>query len=103
MKHDGKLEKFPSKGPLFIKKKEPIEHRFHNNHKNLSRPKDFNKNTDTPSSDPNMAIISYHQPRVNWFRFEEPYGQINNIYNTNDETQIIDAHEEHIKEDAEEE
>ena len=44
------------------------------------------------------AKISRHGPKINSVLFEYPYYQINPMENTNDDTQLIDAHEEHIKE-----
>ena len=52
MKNDGKLETFPFRGPLFIKTNPARENLLQNNHKNVSRPKDFNKNTDISNTDP---------------------------------------------------
>ena len=101
MQHDGKLENCLFRGPFFIKKKASREQILQNN-ENVSRPKYINKNTDISRSYPPTAIIACHQPKINSVRFEDPHNQINPIENTNNDTQIIDSHEEHIKEYAEE-
>ena len=93
MQHDGKLEHFPFGVPLFVNKNPARENLLHNNHRNLSIPKDFNKNTDTSSSFPPKDTISCHKPKVNSVRFEDPYYQINHVVNTNDYNDLIDAHE----------
>ena len=47
MQHDGTIEHFPFRGPLYIHAKAPRYQLFQNNHKHLSIPKEFNKNKDT--------------------------------------------------------
>ena len=60
MQNYGKLETCPFIGPFFIKRKSDIEHLLHNNNKNVSRPKEFNKNNDTSNTAPPQATISLH-------------------------------------------
>ena len=43
MQHDGTLENFTFRGPLYIHEKEPIENILNNNHKHGLKPKGFNK------------------------------------------------------------
>ena len=47
MKHDSKLEMLPVSGNLFANKKAKREQILQINHKHGSRPRYFNKNTDT--------------------------------------------------------
>ena len=103
MHHDVKLEIYPFRGPLLINKKAAIEHLFKNSHKNGSRSKDFNNNIDTSSSAPPKATIVCHKPKVNLVLFVDPYNHINLGENTNDNTNLIGEHEEHTRDDYEEE
>ena len=95
MKHYGKLDTCPFRGPVFINKKAPGEEILQKNHKNGSPPKGFNKSTDTSNTDSHKAKIARHWPKVNSVHFEDPYYRINPMYNTHDDTHIIDTHEEH--------
>ena len=79
MRHYGKLENCPFRVPLFIKKNAAREQLLQNNHTNVSRPKYFNKNTDTSSSDPLKARIARHQLKINSVRFKDTYDHINHI------------------------
>ena len=97
MYHYVKLETCPFRGPLFVKKKASIEQILQSNLIKGSRPKDFNKNTDTSSLDPPKAKISCHWPKIKAVWFEDPQDQINSMENRNYATHLIDAHEEHIK------
>ena len=84
MKNDIKIETCTFRGPFFINKKTAREKLLQNNHKNGSRPKEFNKNTDKSNTDPPQDKISCHQPKVNSVRFEDPYEHINPTENTHD-------------------
>ena len=64
MKYDGNLDIFPLKRPLFTKKKASIEQLLKKKHRNGPRPKDFNKNTDTYSTDPHQDKVSHIQPKL---------------------------------------
>ena len=88
MKHE-KIEICLLRGPLFINKRAARENIIHNNNINGSRPKYFNKNTDTYSTDPTQSKIARHRPKTNSAFFEDPYDQINTMYNTHDDTQLI--------------
>ena len=68
MQHDGKLETCPLRVPLFINKQASIEQLPQNNHRNGSRPKDLNKNSDTSNRDHPQAKIACHSPKSNTFR-----------------------------------
>ena len=93
MQHGGKLQTCPFRGTLLMNKNSDREHILQNNNKNISRPKDFNKNTD-----PTQSTIARHQPKSNSLGFEEPYDHINTMENTHDETHIIDKHNEKSEE-----
>ena len=69
------------------------EELLHNNQRKGSRPKYFNKDTDTSRPDRTKSTIDRHQTKINSVRFEDPNNQINTMDNTNDGTQIIYAHE----------
>ena len=73
---------FPFTGPLLINKNSAIEQLLQNNHKNRSRPKDFNKNIDTTKTSPPQATIDFNKPKVKSVQFEHPYNHINSIDNT---------------------
>ena len=79
MQHDGNLDNFPFRGPLFIKEKSAREQLLHNNHKNRSRPKDFNTDTDTSNTDPPQAKTACNQQKLKLVSFEYPYNHINSM------------------------
>ena len=100
MQHDGKLETCPFRGPIFIKKKSEIEKLFQNNNNNGLMPKYFNKNIDTSTLGSSKLTFVWHKDKVNSFHFFDPYDHINTMYNNNEDTHLLNAHEEHItKED----
>ena len=80
---------------MFINKRHAENSSLRTITKNVSQPKGFNKNTDRSNTEPPMAKISCHLPKVKSNSFEDPYGQINPTDNTNDVTYLIDANEEH--------
>ena len=88
---------------LFINKRASREKLLQNNHKNGSLPKYFNKNTDTSKTTPLQATIDLHEPKVNSVHFEDPYENINSMYNTHDETHLLDTHVEQNREYYEDE
>ena len=92
IQHDGKLEKFPFRWTLLVKKKSEKKHLLQNNNKNISRLEDFNKNTDTSNLDPLKAKIYFHQLKLDLVFFDYPYNQINTMENTKYDTPLIDAH-----------
>ena len=100
MQNDVKLENFLFRGIFSIKKKSAIEKLLKNNHKNRTRPKYFNKNTDTSKKATPRAEISWHQPKLNSVRFEDPYYHTVHMYNTHEYTNLIFLLEKNI-EDAE--
>ena len=73
IQHDGKIETCTFRGTLFTKKKESIEQLLKKKHRNGPRPKDFNKNTDTYSTDPHQDKVSHIQPKLKSLRFEDLY------------------------------
>ena len=88
------MEHFPFRGPFYLKKKSLREKILHKNHKHGSRPKDFNKNTDTSYNtypSPTQATISLPFPKVISVRFEYPYDHINPMENTHEDTNLIDT------------
>ena len=92
MQHSGKLENFPFRIPLNIKKKEPIEQLLQNNHKHGSIPKYFNKKTDTYNNTGcPEATIACPVPKVNSVYFEDPYDHINPMDNPHEDTHLIDT------------
>ena len=103
MQHDWKLETFTFRGPLFITKKSAREQLLQKNHKNGSRPKEFNKNTDTSNTAPPQATIGRHLSKVNSIRFKDPYDHINPMENTHEDTHPLDTHIEKNREDSEDE
>ena len=78
----------------------PREQILQKNNKNISQPKEFNKNTDTPKTDPSKATISQYLQKSNPVRFSDPYDHINPMDNTHDETHILDTQEQN-REDGE--
>ena len=92
MQHDGKIETCPFRRPFFTKKNEGREQLLHNNHKNGSRTKDFNKKSDTSNTSLPQAIIACNKPKLNSVRFEDPYDHINPMENNYDKTHILDTH-----------
>ena len=44
---------------------------------------------------PTKDKIACHQPKVKSLCFEDPYKHINSMYNTPDNTQLIDANEKY--------
>ena len=95
------METYPFRGPLVIKKKTSIEQIIHKNNKHVSIPKDFNKFFDTSISGPTKATLVRHKPKLNPFRFVDPYEHINPTDSTNNETDLVYEHEEHTREDYE--
>ena len=79
-----------------LRQKEARENLYKNNHKKGSITKDFKK-SDTSIPAPPEATIDLLEPEINSVWFEYPYNQINYIDNTNYDTHLIDAHEEHIR------
>ena len=96
MQHYGKLDHCSFIGPMSTKKISAREKLLENNHKNVSRPKDFNKNTDKSNTDPPRATIARHRPKVNSVCFEDPYNHINPMENTHEDTHLIDTQEQDI-------
>ena len=97
-----KIGSITFQGSIFIKKKAEIDHLPQNNHKHGSRPKDFNNKFDNSISSPPRDITYRHKPKVNSVRFEYPYNHINTMENNNNDNHLIDAHDDHTREDAEE-
>ena len=92
IQHDGTLEYFPFRGPFCIHKNSPREQTLQNNHKPGSRLKEFNKNKDTSkNTGPPQATISRPFPKVNSVHFYDPYGHINHMENTHEDTHLIDT------------
>ena len=87
---------------MFINKKEEKKQPLQNNHKHGSRPQYFRNNIDTSISGLPKAAIDQHRPKVKSVRFEDLYDQINNMENTNYDAHLVDAHEENMREDTEE-
>ena len=96
MQHDGKLETCPFRGPWFIKKNSSREQLLQKNHKNGSHPKDSNKNTDTSNTYTPQATIDRHGQKLNSVLFEDPYDNINPIYNIHEDTNLIDTQEKNL-------
>ena len=95
MQHNVKLDNFPFRGSFFLNKKSSIQQLLQNNHKNGSRPKDFDKNIYTSNNiDPLRATISCTLPKVNLVQFEDPYDHINPMENTHEYTNLIDTQEQ---------
>ena len=82
---------------MFIKKLSSREKLLQNNHKNISRPKNFNKNTDAYNTAPPWAEISFHWPKFKSVSFEEPYDNINPMENNHENTNLVDTQEQNIK------
>ena len=82
---------------MLVKKNASIEQLLQNNYKNVSQPKDVNKNTDTPNTAPAKSKISHHWPKANLVRFEDPYDHINPMKNTHEDTHTIDTREKNIE------
>ena len=92
------LENCPLRGSFYIHTKAPIKQLLQNNRKYGSRPKDFNKNKDTSKNiDPYQAKISRTRPKVNSFRFDDPYEHIHHMKNTYEDTHLIDAQEQEME------
>ena len=92
------LEDFPFRGPLYIHKNAPREQHIQKNHKNWSRPNNFNKNKDTSNNtDPHQDTISCPRPKLNSVHFEDPYEHINPMENTHEDTHLIDTQEKDIE------
>ena len=92
MKHDGTLENCPFKGLLYIHAKASREQLFHNNHKHVSRPKEFNNNKCTPKNTvPPQAKIAHPRPKSNSVRFDEPYDHICHMNHTHEYNHLIDT------------
>ena len=88
---------------MFIKKIRQLKNIFYNNIKHGSILKYFNKNIDTSISGPPKITLVRHKPKVNLVYFVSPYDYINTMDNANNETHIVDVHEEHSIEYDEEE
>ena len=82
---------------MFIQKKSAREQLLQNNHKNGSQPKDFNKNTDTPNAYTPQDTIARHRPKVDSVHFEYSFEHINPIYNTHEDTHIINTQEQKME------
>ena len=102
MKHDGKIETCPFRGPLFTNKNSGREHIPQNNHKNRLLLKHLNKNKDTSNTSTNLDKISSHRLKVNSICFEDPYDHINHVDNTHEYDHLIDTQEQN-REDYEDE
>ena len=96
IQYDVQPEKCQLRGPLSTKKKLSTEQLLQNNYKNGSRPKEFNKNTDTSNTAPTQDTIALHQPRVNSVRFGDPYDHTKPMENTHEDTHLIDTQEQDI-------
>ena len=81
----------------YLSRKEARENKIQNNHKNGSRPKEFNKNIDTSISAPPRDKFLRNKPKVNSVWFVEPYDHINTVDINNESTYLVNAHEEHIR------
>ena len=68
-----------------------------NNDKNGSQHKDFNKNHETPNTDPPQATIALHHLKVNSVRFKYLYGHIKPRDDTHEATHLIDTQEQNIE------
>ena len=76
-----------------------IEYLLQNSHKNGSRPKDFNKYTDTATR---QDKISHHLSKVNSVYLEDPYDHINPMDNTHNDTYFLDTYLDYNREDYQE-
>ena len=81
---------------MFIKKNASREQLLQKNHKNGSHPKDSNKNTDTSNTYTPQATIDRHGQKLNSVLFEDPYDNINPIYNIHEDTNLIDTQEKNL-------
>ena len=94
MQHNRKLDHRPFIGPFYIKKKSPREQLLQNNHEDGSRPKEFNKNTDTSNNTGSPQDTIFRScPRMNSDRFGDPYEHIKPTYNTHEDTHHISTQE----------
>ena len=89
--------------PTLIKRKSARENILKNNHKHGSRSKGLNKNVETSSSGPTPATFVLNKHKLNPVHFFDPYDHINPMDNNNYRTHLVDANEEHTREDYEEE
>ena len=97
IQHYVKLEYCTFRGTFFIKKNSSIEQLPQKNHKNGSRPKYFNKNTDTYNTASSQAAITRHWTKLNLVRFEDPYYHIKPMDDTHEYTHLIDTQEKNIE------
>ena len=92
MQHDGSLENFPFRGPLYIHAKVHREQLLQNNHKHGSRTKYFNKNKDTlKNTGSPQENISCHSTKVISVQFDYPYDHIHHMDHNHEDTHIIDT------------
>ena len=78
---------------MFYRENSSREQLPQKNHKYGSRPKDFNKNTDTSNASPPKATIALHWPKLNSVCFEYPYVHINRMNNTQGDNTLLDTNE----------
>ena len=73
-----------------------MERLLQNNLKHVSIPKESNNNFDTSSPGPTRATIAINKPQLNPVHFVDTYDHINNMYNTNNDTHLVNEYEEQI-------
>ena len=94
MQHDVKLETHTFMGSLIIKNKQKYKIYFITI-MNMGQDPKSSKKIDLSISAPPKATISCHKPKVSSAHFEDSYYHINPIENTNNDTRIIYAHNNH--------
>ena len=98
MKHDGTLENPPFRVPLYIHAKAPREQLLRKNQKHGLSPKQLNKNKDTSkNTGPPQATIDRPRPKVNSFRFDDPYDHIHHMDHNHEKTHLIDTQEQDME------
>ena len=77
---------------LYIHAKAPREQLLQKNYKHGLRPKDFNKNKDTPKITGSLQqTIPRTRPKINSVRFEDPYDYIYHMDHNHENNHLIDT------------
>ena len=98
MQYYGTLENFLFRGPLYIHEKESIEQLLQNNHKNVSRPKEFNETKYTSkNTDPCQETNPRPLPRANLVWFQDPYDHIHHMDHNHENNHLIDTQEQDME------
>ena len=88
---------FPSEDHCTYTQRHPENKQFRTI-KNVSRPKEFNKNKDSSKNTvPPQATIDCPCPKVNSVHFDDPYDHINHTENTHKDTKLIDTQEQDME------